>query len=120
MLINRMPGRYIYCEILCFYLTGIQTSQDAKFYGISSKLEKPFSNEGKPLVIQFTVKHEQNIDCGGGYIKLYPKDLDQKKLHGDSPYFVMFGKLYNLGLIREKNIKSQRKRSSYTGCRMII
>ncbi|XP_022318558.2 calreticulin-like [Crassostrea virginica] len=70
---------------------GIQTSQDAKFYGISSKLEKPFSNEGKPLVIQFTVKHEQNIDCGGGYIKLYPKDLDQKKLHGDSPYFVMFG-----------------------------
>ena len=115
MLINRMPGRYIYCEILCFYLTGIQTSQDAKFYGISSKLEKPFSNEGKPLVIQFTVKHEQNIDCGGGYIKLYPKDLDQKKLHGDSPYFVMFGKLYNSGLMREKNIKSQRKRSSDTG-----
>ncbi|XP_062570857.1 calreticulin-like [Saccostrea cucullata] len=70
---------------------GIQTSQDAKFYGISSKLEKPFSNEGKPLVIQFTVKHEQNIDCGGGYIKLYPKDLDQKNLHGDSPYFIMFG-----------------------------
>lgn len=70
---------------------GIQTSQDAKFYGISSKLEKPFSNEGKPLVIQFTVKHEQNIDCGGGYMKLYPKDLDQKKLHGDSPYFIMFG-----------------------------
>lgn len=76
----------------CLYPKGIQTSQDAKFYGISSKLEKPFSNEGKPLVIQFTVKHEQNIDCGGGYIKLYPKDLDQKKLHGDSPYFVMFGK----------------------------
>lgn len=24
-------------------------------------------------------------------MKLYPKDLDQKKLHGDSPYFIMFG-----------------------------
>jgi len=69
---------------------GLQTSQDARFYGISAKLE-PFSNEGKSLVVQFTVKHEQKIDCGGGYIKLYPKDLDQKGLHGDSPYFIMFG-----------------------------
>lgn len=69
---------------------GIQTSQDARFYGISAKFE-PFTNEGKSLVIQFTVKHEQKIDCGGGYIKLYPKDLDQTGLHGDSAYFIMFG-----------------------------
>ena len=52
---------------------------------------EPFSNEGKSLVVQFTVKHEQKIDCGGGYIKLYPKDVDQKGLHGDSPYHIMFG-----------------------------
>lgn len=69
---------------------GIQTSEDARFYGISAKFE-PFSNEAKSLVVQFTVKHEQKIDCGGGYIKLYPKDLDQKSLHGDSPYYIMFG-----------------------------
>lgn len=69
---------------------GIQTSQDARFYGISAKFE-PFSNEGKSLVVQFTVKHEQKIDCGGGYIKLYPKGLDQKNLHGDSAYYIMFG-----------------------------
>ena len=48
---------------------GLQTSQDARFYGISTKFES-FSNEGKSLVIQFTVKHEQNIDCGGGYVKV--------------------------------------------------
>lgn len=52
--------------------TGIQTSQDAKFYGISAKFEEPFSNEDKTLVIQFQVKHEQNIDCGGGYVKVSP------------------------------------------------
>lgn len=69
---------------------GIQTSQDARFYGISAAFE-PFSNEGKSLVVQFTVKHEQKIDCGGGYIKLYPKGLDQKNLHGESPYHIMFG-----------------------------
>ena len=70
---------------------GIQTSQDAKFYGLSAKFEKPFSNEGKTLVIQFTVKHEQNIDCGGGYAKIFSSDLDQKDMHGDSPYLIMFG-----------------------------
>ena len=70
---------------------GIQTSTDYRFYGISSKLSEPFSNEGKPLVIQFTVKHEQKIDCGGGYVKVYPSDVDQKNLHGDSPYLIMFG-----------------------------
>ncbi|XP_023230263.1 calreticulin-like [Centruroides sculpturatus] len=69
---------------------GIQTSQDARFYGISSKFS-PFSNEKKTLVIQFTVKHEQNIDCGGGYMKLFDNSLDQKDLHGETPYLIMFG-----------------------------
>merc|ERR1719431_247985 len=70
---------------------GMQTSQDAKFYQISSKMEKSFSNEGKSLVLQFSVKHEQSIDCGGGYIKLFPSTLDPPTMNGDSPYHVMFG-----------------------------
>ncbi|KAM9428487.1 calreticulin-like [Salvelinus alpinus] len=69
---------------------GLQTSQDARFYSSSARFE-PFSNQGKTLVIQFTVKHEQNIDCGGGYIKLFPADLDQADMHGDSKYNIMFG-----------------------------
>jgi hypothetical protein len=40
---------------------------------------------------QFTVKHEQNIDCGGGYAKLFDCSLDAKDMHGDSPYLIMFG-----------------------------
>jgi len=70
---------------------GIKTSQDAKFYAASAKFDKAFSNEEKPLVVQFTVKHEQNIDCGGGYVKLFDCSLDQTDMHGDSPYHVMFG-----------------------------
>lgn len=70
---------------------GIQTSQDAKFYGISAKFEESFSNDGKTLVIQFQVKHEQNIDCGGGYVKIYDSKVDQKNIHGDTPYHIMFG-----------------------------
>eukprot|EP00994_Dinema_validum_P008293 NODE_743_length_1374_cov_321.965283_g545_i0.p1 GENE.NODE_743_length_1374_cov_321.965283_g545_i0~~NODE_743_length_1374_cov_321.965283_g545_i0.p1 ORF type:complete len:405 (+),score=176.47 NODE_743_length_1374_cov_321.965283_g545_i0:54-1268(+) len=69
---------------------GIQTSQDAKFYAISAKLPEKFSSEGKTLVLQYSAKHEQNIDCGGGYIKLHP-DLDQAKFDGDSTYNIMFG-----------------------------
>ena len=70
---------------------GIQTSQDAKFYALSAKFDESFSNEGKTLVIQFQVKHEQNIDCGGGYVKVFSSELDQKDMHGDSPYNIMFG-----------------------------
>lgn len=71
---------------------GLQTSQDARFYAISSKFDE-FSNEGKTLVIQFTVKHEQKIDCGGGYVKVYPSSINQKEVTGDTPYHIMFGKL---------------------------
>lgn len=69
---------------------GIQTSQDARFYAASRKFDG-FSNEDKPLVVQFSVKHEQNIDCGGGYVKLFDCSLDQTDMHGESPYEIMFG-----------------------------
>jgi len=70
---------------------GIQTGEDARFYGLSAKMAKPFSQgEGKSLYLQYSAKHEQNIDCGGGYIKLMPA-TDQKKFGGDAPYGIMFG-----------------------------
>jgi calreticulin len=52
---------------------------------------KEFSNKGKDLVIQYTVKHEQDLDCGGGYLKLLPAPLDQINFTGDSEYNIMFG-----------------------------
>ncbi|XP_041126507.1 calreticulin-like [Polyodon spathula] len=69
---------------------GLQSSQDARFYSISTRFNS-FSNEGETLVIQFTVKHEQSIDCGGGYIKLFPGELNQEEMHGESSYNIMFG-----------------------------
>merc|ERR1711990_1264400 len=68
---------------------GLQTSQDAKFYGIMAK-HKEFSNDGKTLVVQFSVKHQQDIDCGGAYLKLTPT-MDAEKFAGDSEYNIMFG-----------------------------
>jgi len=74
---------------------GLKTTQDARFYDISAS-HKEFSNKGKTLVIQFSVKHEQNIDCGGGYVKLVPAGslTDQKEFKGgdqETKYNIMFG-----------------------------
>jgi calreticulin len=73
---------------------GIQTSEDARFYGISAPLEKTYTSEkGKDLVIQYAVKHEQKIDCGGAYLKLLPggKKFKAAEFGGETPYSVMFG-----------------------------
>jgi len=69
---------------------GLKTSEDAKFYAISKKFDK-FSNAGKTLVVQFQIRHPQDIDCGGGYIKLLGSDYDPAKFNGETPYSVMFG-----------------------------
>jgi calreticulin len=69
---------------------GLKTMEDARFYQISAAFPG-FSNKGKTLVTQFSVKHEQNIDCGGGYVKLLPAGLDQNNFNGDSEYNIMFG-----------------------------
>ena len=56
-------------KVSVLFHTGLQTTQNGKFYAMSTKFDK-FSTEGKTLVVQFTVKHEQKIDCGGGYVKV--------------------------------------------------
>jgi calreticulin len=69
---------------------GLKTSMDAKFYAASAPISPAFSNRGKEMILQFSIAHPQDIDCGGGYVKLLPA-VDPKKFEGDSPYYVMFG-----------------------------
>jgi calreticulin len=69
---------------------GLQTKQDARFYQISAEFPE-FSNRDKTLIVQYTIKHEQNIDCGGGYLKILPAGVDQENFNGDSTYNIMFG-----------------------------
>jgi len=69
---------------------GLMTSQDARFYDISAKFPS-FSNKGEDLVIQFSVKNTQKLDCGGGYVKVFPAGLDQEHMTGESDYNIMFG-----------------------------
>jgi len=70
---------------------GLQTTVDARFYQISAEFPD-FSNKGKDLIVQYSVKHQQNIDCGGAYIKILPAaNVDQANFNGDTPYNLMFG-----------------------------
>jgi len=69
----------------------LKTTQDYRWYDTSAKMAESFDNEGKTLVVQYSVRHAQKLDCGGGYIKLLPEGLDQKKFGGDSEYNIMFG-----------------------------
>lgn len=89
-------------------IAGIQTSPDARFFAISTKFPQEFSNKGRTLVLQYSVKHEQKIECGGGYVKLMSGYVNQRKFSGDTPYryrdfhcykgipmcFVCFGRIY--------------------------
>lgn len=69
---------------------GIQTYNDAKHYAISAKIPE-FSNKNRTLVVQYSIRFEQNVECGGGYIKLLSGYVNQKKFGGDTPYSLMFG-----------------------------
>jgi calreticulin len=70
---------------------GIQTSENLKFYELSAKFDKPITTKDSPLVLQYSVKFEQMIDCGGGYLKVVGENYDPSNFGGDTPLLIMFG-----------------------------
>lgn len=72
---------------------GIKTTSDARFYGISAPLTKTYTSTDKPLVIQYSMRYDQDIECGGAYIKLLNggDKFDAAAFGGDAPYSIMFG-----------------------------
>jgi calnexin len=65
----------------------------AAHHAISAKFPKAVNNKGKTLVVQYEVKLQNGLECGGAYLKLL---RDNKALHAEefsnsSPYVIMFG-----------------------------
>lgn len=73
---------------------GLMLSQEMKYYGISSTFTEPLQMGGnKEIVIQYELKLEDTLSCGGAYVKL-PRSTDGLNLEyldNDTPYSVMFG-----------------------------
>uniref|UniRef100_A0A1B6GF90 Calreticulin n=1 Tax=Cuerna arida TaxID=1464854 RepID=A0A1B6GF90_9HEMI len=70
---------------------GVKTSQDARFYAMGTKFDKVIDNRDKTIIIQYAVRHPQNIDCGGGYLKLFDEKFDPANFDGQTDYVLMFG-----------------------------
>jgi hypothetical protein len=76
---------------------GIQLTQEMKHYGFGAKLNSPVSiSPRQSLVLQYEVKFEEGLTCGGAYVKLLRRtspdhDVMLPQLDTDTPYSVMFG-----------------------------
>lgn len=84
MLALQLTSKNLICPCVSF-IPGIQTTIDARHFAISAKIPQ-FSNQNRTLVVQYSIKFEQDIECGGGYIKLMSGYVNQKKFSGDTPY----------------------------------
>merc|ERR1712007_400457 len=60
------------------------------FFGISAGFDS-FSSEGKELIIQYQAKYEKDVECGGGYLKIGPKQDDLSAFGDPTAYNIMFG-----------------------------
>ncbi|KAL5116963.1 hypothetical protein ACEQ8H_005181 [Pleosporales sp. CAS-2024a] len=72
---------------------GLVIKDKAAHHAISAKFPKAIDNKDKTLVVQYEVKLQDGLECGGAYMKLLK---DNAALHADefsnaSPYIIMFG-----------------------------
>lgn len=72
---------------------GLVVKNPAAHHAISAKFAKPVDNKGKDLVVQYEVKLQNGLECGGAYMKLLKNDkkLASEEFSNASPYVIMFG-----------------------------
>jgi len=73
---------------------GLVVKSVAAHHAISAKFPEDIDNEGKTLVVQYEVKLQNELECGGAYLKLIKKqdeEYDPKKYNDKTPYVIMFG-----------------------------
>jgi calnexin len=72
---------------------GLVVKNAAAHHAISAKFPKKIDNKGKTLVVQYEVKLQNGLECGGAYLKLLRenKALHQDEFSNITPYVIMFG-----------------------------
>uniref|UniRef100_A0A5S6QIP0 Calnexin n=1 Tax=Trichuris muris TaxID=70415 RepID=A0A5S6QIP0_TRIMR len=72
---------------------GLIMKSAARHHAISSKLDRIFKFESTPLVLQYDVKFQEMMECGGGYVKLisHSRDVDLSQFNDKTPFTIMFG-----------------------------
>lgn len=72
---------------------GLVVKNAAAHHAISAKFPKKIDPKGKTLVVQYEVKLQNGLECGGAYMKLLRdnKALHQEEFSNTTPYVIMFG-----------------------------
>ncbi|EGF83327.1 hypothetical protein BATDEDRAFT_84872 [Batrachochytrium dendrobatidis JAM81] len=72
---------------------GLVVKTTAAHHAISAKFPKPVDPTGKSLVVQYEVKLQNGLECGGAYIKLlsYNDKYQADSFEDKTPYTIMFG-----------------------------
>ncbi|KAJ5638005.1 Calnexin [Penicillium lividum] len=72
---------------------GLVVKNPAAHHAISAKFPKKIDNKGNTLVVQYEVKPQNSLVCGGAYLKLLQenKKLHQEEFSNGTPYVIMFG-----------------------------
>ncbi|KAJ0548210.1 putative calreticulin/calnexin, concanavalin A-like lectin/glucanase domain superfamily [Helianthus annuus] len=73
---------------------GLLVSDKARKYAIVKELEKPVELKDGTIVLQYEVRLQNGLECGGAYLKyLRPQEAGwtAKGFDNESPYSIMFG-----------------------------
>lgn len=72
---------------------GLVVKSPAAHHAISAKFDEPLDNTEKSLVVQYEVKLQQGLECGGAYVKLLSENaaLHAEEFSSETPYQIMFG-----------------------------
>lgn len=65
--------------------------EKARKYGISAPISGLSDTSGKDFVLQYEVKIDEAMTCGGAYVKLPTEGYSPKSFDGSTTYSVMFG-----------------------------
>ncbi|KXZ53765.1 hypothetical protein GPECTOR_6g683 [Gonium pectorale] len=94
-------GRFIRAAGKDWTDTGLKIPEKSKYYGLAALLDAPVpivssepdSDSDLPLIIQYEVKYEQGVSCGGAYLKLLSAEqgMTAEGLVDNTPYSIMFG-----------------------------
>ncbi|ORY04821.1 Calreticulin-domain-containing protein [Basidiobolus meristosporus CBS 931.73] len=73
---------------------GLVVKSAASHHAISASFEEPLDNKDKTLVVQYEVKMQNGLECGGAYLKLLTQSdqgIKYKEFDDKTPYTIMFG-----------------------------
>jgi len=71
---------------------GLVVSEEAKHYGAHVTFKPIIGQKETPFIVQFEVKFQESLTCGGSYIKIFDSsDLEGGIFKDNTPYVIMFG-----------------------------